>query len=226
MLLRSDLYVRSRLRVSRGVRVREREREREEGEPVKAVRASAAALPDPHGPASPSLPRELLVLLAEQRPAFLGFVRKRVRSGADAEDLLQQALLKATEKLDSIRDGERVAAWFYRVLRTTIADHHAAWARRESRLELLAREASEAPPAEAAVCGCSLGVLDTLHAEYGEMLRRVDVDEESLGEVARSLAITPNNAKVRLHRARKALRAALLSYCGTDSTHACASCAC
>ena len=78
-------------------------------------------------------------MLAEQRSAFLAFARTRVRSGADADDLLQQALLKAAERLDKLRDGERLEAWFYRVLRNTIADHHAEWARRESRLDLLAR---------------------------------------------------------------------------------------
>lgn len=134
--------------------------------------------------------------------------------------------MKAAEKLDTVRDGEHIEAWFYRVLRNTIADHHAEWARRESRLQLLTREASEAPPEEAAVCGCSLGVLDTLHTAYAEILRRVDIDEESLEDAARALATTPNNAKVRLHRARKTLRAALLSYCKTDSVRACQSCAC
>jgi RNA polymerase sigma-70 factor (ECF subfamily) len=54
----------------------------------------------------------------------------------------------------------------------------------------------------------------------------VDIDEESLEDAARALATTPNNAKVRLHRARKTLRAALLSYCKTDSVRACQSCAC
>jgi RNA polymerase sigma-70 factor (ECF subfamily) len=91
---------------------------------------------------------------------------------------------------------------------------------------ILAREASEAQPEDAAVCGCSLGVLDALHAEYAEVLRRVDINEEPLEDVARALSITSNNAKVRLHRARKALRTALLSYCGTDSARACAGCAC
>jgi RNA polymerase sigma factor (sigma-70 family) len=222
VLLRADLHLRSQLPVPSSVRVCERE----EGEPVTVARASAKAAPEALAPAARALPRELLVMLAEERSAFLAFVRKRVRSGTDADDLLQQALLKAAERLDTLRDGERVEAWFYRVLRNTIADHHAEWARRESRLELLAREASEAPPEEAAVCGCSLGVLASLHAEYAEILRRVDIDDESLGDVARAMAITPNNAKVRLHRARKALRDALLSYCETDSVRACQSCAC
>lgn len=221
MLLRPRVHLRPELRLPTGLRMRERQEE------VAAVTVRPGASHESSAPAAAEpLARELLALLAGQRPAFLAFVRRRVRSGADAEDILQQALLKATSSIDTVRDGERLEAWFYRILRNTVADHHAEWARRETRLEVLAREASEAPPEEAAVCACSLGVLGTLRSEYAEILRRVDVDEESLDDAARAVGITPNNAKVRLHRARKALRGALLSFCGTDSARACASCGC
>jgi RNA polymerase sigma factor (sigma-70 family) len=172
------------------------------------------------------LPSELLGLLTARRQMFLSFVRKRVRSGADAEDLLQQALLKAIEKVTSVQAHESLDAWFYRVLRNTIADHHIAWARLESRLALLAREASEAAPEDAAVCACSMGVLASIRAEYADIVRRVDIEGETIDAVAVALAVAPGTAKVRLHRARKALRSALLDYCGTDSLRACMNCAC
>lgn len=41
------------------------------------ARASASTAPDRKVPASLSLARALLAMLAEQRPAFLAFVRKR-----------------------------------------------------------------------------------------------------------------------------------------------------
>ncbi len=173
-----------------------------------------------------ALARELLVMLGERRAEFLGFVKKRVRSGADAEDLLQQALVRAAERLDGLRSDDRVEAWFYRVLRNTIADHHAAWATREAKLELLAREASAAPPEDAAVCACSLGMLEDIRPEYAAIIRRVDVEGESLADAATRLGISVGNAKVRLHRARKVLREELLRRCGTDSIRTCQDCSC
>lgn len=171
-------------------------------------------------------PPALAELLAERREPFLAFVRKRVRSGADAEDLLQTALLRSTEKIGTLKQGERLDAWFYRILRNTIADHHADWARREARIELIARDASELPPDEAAVCACSLGVLDGLSTEYAEILRAIDIEDASIDEAAARFSITPNNTKVRLHRARKAMRDALGALCGTNSIKACLSCDC
>lgn len=200
--------------------------ERPESQQVMSERTGSAASVDGRASSSPAHDHALLVLLAKERPRLLAFVRKRVRSGADAEDLLQQALTKAVSSLGGVRDESKLLAWFYRVLRNTISDHHAEWARREEKLELLAREASEAPPEDAAVCGCSLGVLAQLPPAYAAILRQIDIEEEPLAEVAQQLAITPTNAKVRLFRARRALREALRAYCGTDSAKACLSCDC
>lgn len=165
-------------------------------------------------------------MLGERRVEFLGFVKKRVWSGADAEDLLQQALLRATERLDGLRESDRLDAWFYRVLRNTIADHMAARATREKKLAELAREATESAPEDAAVCACSLGLLEGLKPEYESIIRHVDLDGDTLSEAATTLGIEPNNAKVRLHRARKSLKDALLHHCGACGRGECEVCCC
>lgn len=190
------------------------------------ARSSALSSSETAPVSGKALARELLVMLGERRGEFLAFVNKRVRSGADAEDLLQQALVLAAEKLDTLRANDRLDAWFFRVLRNTIADHHAAWALREAKLDLIAREASEAPPEEAAVCACSLGMLDDIRPDYAAILRRVDIEGESMADAAAHLGLSLANTKVRLHRARKALRDELLARCGSDSVRACQDCSC
>ena len=212
MLLRPRVYLRSELSVPGFVRMRERAGQREE------VMDTSTR----------SVERERLAMLVEHREAFLAFVKKRVRPEADAEDLLQSALVRAAEKLDGLRSDDRVDAWFYRVLRNSIADHHVAHARRENKLGEFAREASLTThdAAEAAACACSLGVLDHLRADYTSIVKRVDLDEEPIRDVAASLGLTTNNAKVRLHRARRAMREGLMAICGTSSLRACNDCTC
>lgn len=233
MLLRSGVQLRSRLRVSRVLWLRQRE----EGvvsdaafapTPRKAAEPAPVLEPTPQGPGTASelgLAAALLAQLVAKRPRFLAFVRARVPV-ADAEDLLQQALLRAASRLDSVRDGDRVDAWFYRLLRNAIADYHAECTRGEARLEDLVREAEAEPSVEASACRCSLGVLETLPAQYAAIVRRVDIDELSMAEIATELGISVNNAKVRLHRARISLREALLAFCGTSSVKACLTCGC
>jgi len=175
--------------------------------------------------ASKSTPLDLVHKLMADRVAYLGFLRGRVRSGADAEDILQQALVKASQHAPDLKDPSRLRAWFFQILRRTLADDRAQSALRDAKLAALAIEMEEAP-GEVALCGCSLGQLERIRPEYADILRRVDIEEQALGEVAQSLGVTVNNATVRLHRARKALREQLRTFCGTDSARACADCGC
>jgi RNA polymerase sigma-70 factor (ECF subfamily) len=174
------------------------------------------------GPAA-LLARELMA----ERETFLAFVRARIRSGvADAEDIFQAALVKATAHAAELRDPSRRRAWFFQILRRTIADQHAQWALREAKLQTLAADMEEATHEEVATCACSLGQLERLRPEYADILRRVDLEERPIAEVAEALGVTVNNATVRLHRARKALRDQLVAFCGTESTRACQDCGC
>lgn len=173
-----------------------------------------------------ALARDLLVLLAKEWETFVRFLSVRLRSRTDAEELLQQALLRAAEKIETLNDHERLEAWFYRILRRTIADHFAQRATEAARVEALRIEAESGTDEQVATCACSLGLLGRLPDDYQQMLRRVDIEEESLVSVAASLGITANNATVRLHRARKELRAELLRYCNTNSVASCRDCDC
>lgn len=172
---------------------------------------------------------EVVERLVRNHREFLGFLESRVRDRAVAEDILQAAFVKALERGGAIRDGESAVAWFYRLLRNALVDH---WRRAGREAKVLDRGASDAdaaaedPELHAAVCGCFADLLPTLKPEYAELLRRVDLQGAAVSAVAVELGITANNASVRLHRARQALRRSLEASCGTCATHGCLDCSC
>jgi RNA polymerase sigma-70 factor (ECF subfamily) len=69
-------------------------------------------------------------------------------------------------------------------------------------------------------------LLQTLKPDYADVLRRVDLLEQSRGEVAATLGITVNNLTIRLYRARQALRRALALTCETCPIHGYLDCGC
>lgn len=158
---------------------------------------------------------------------FLAFLEHRVGSAADAEEILQGAYLKGAAALDPPED-EGVVAWFYRILRNAVIDHYRRRDAERRALDRSAREAEE--PSEEqlrdAACECILDVLASLKGEYATILRRVDVDEQSIADVAAEQAISSANARVRLHRARAALRSELISACGACGDGGFRDCAC
>ncbi|MBK6406096.1 MAG: hypothetical protein IPF66_14245 [Holophagales bacterium] len=65
-----------------------------------------------------------------------------------------------------------------------------------------------------------------LNQKYAEALRGVEVEGLSLKDFAEKAGITPNNAAVRVHRAREALRKRLVSTCSSCAAKGCTDCTC
>jgi RNA polymerase sigma-70 factor (ECF subfamily) len=82
------------------------------------------------------------------------------------------------------------------------------------------------PSDDAELCACFEPLIPTLKPEYAELLRALDLDGESTEAVAERLRVTPNNLKVRRHRARQALRKRLEETCRTCAEHGCLDCTC
>lgn len=160
--------------------------------------------------------------LAARRELFLTFVARRAGQNVDPQDVLQQAMLRASEGVRELREADRAIAWFYTILRRTLSD---AKRTAESGQQILDPEAVAAPE-HPVVCDCSLRELESLAPQYADLLRRIDLQGQSTGVVATELGLTSNNVLVRLHRARQSLRARLKARCGTTSSSSCQSCAC
>ena len=161
------------------------------------------------------------------REKFLGYIRKRIADPDLAEDILQESLLRATRAGPTLRDEDRLVSWFYSILQNAIVD---AYRRRGVERKYLARVDGEEPTAEpedeAALCECLRGLVPTLKPEYAEVIQAIELGGESPEAAAERLGITPNNLKVRRHRARQALRRRLEQTCRTCAEHHCLDCTC
>ncbi|RKI74916.1 RNA polymerase sigma factor [Corallococcus sp. AB049A] len=166
-------------------------------------------------------------LLAHQR-RFLAFLERRVGSRAVAEDLFQTAFARTLEKGGALKDGEGAVAWFYRLLRNALVDHHRRQSAEGRALEVEARDADATVDLEleSTVCACLTDLLPTLKPEYAQLVRQVDLEGRAVPDVAREVGITSNNAGVRLHRARLALKRSLERGCGACAAHGCLDCSC
>lgn len=164
--------------------------------------------------------------LAQARERFRAFVARRISDPDLAEDVLQSALVKASERIGDLRDDERLIPWFYAILRNAIVDAY--------RSDALTREVPLPPDfdledeveVQKQLCECFEALLPDLKAEYAEVLDALDLRNEPAGVLATRLGITPNNLKVRHHRARQALRRSLQETCRVCADHHCLDCTC
>ncbi len=157
---------------------------------------------------------EALVRKYETKVYHLAF--SFVRDAATAEDLAQDAFVKAYLHLPEFRFDSEFGTWLYRIAVNRIKDHLRKVGRRrevslsevpESRFagedpSLARDEAREQTRRRAAV----QEALGTLPPKYAMILNLRDVQGLSYDEIVRTLNISPGTVDSRLFRARRLLR--------------------
>jgi RNA polymerase sigma-70 factor (ECF subfamily) len=153
----------------------------------------------------------------------------RIGNTEAAAEVLQQFYLRVVSRAFALRQRESLLVWLSRLLRTVLADYARREATRRRQETAYAQQQAltrEDPELESTVCTCLYALLPTLKPEYADILRRVDLHGEPCQQVAAALGVSVNNVTVRLHRARQALKYALLLWCTTCPEHGFLRCAC
>ena len=143
-----------------------------------------------------------------ERTRHLRYLQTKLRCPEDAEDALQDFTIRAIQGAGRVRE-DRIDAWLNVSLRNALFDRY----RRESSRRRLNEAAAVEPNAcaepaviEDASSACLSLSMAELKPSYSTVVRRADLEEVSLGDLARELGLTTNNTAVRLHRARAVLR--------------------
>jgi len=158
--------------------------------------------------------------------SLLATARRFLRNEEDARDAVQEAFLKAHRSIESFQGNARVSTWVHRILVTTClmrlrSRHRAA---EEPLDELLPRfledghsvvpswEWDEGPVRDLErreLCATVRALIARLPESFRTVILLRDIEELDTAETARLLEITENAVKIRLHRARQALRGLL-----------------
>jgi len=153
-----------------------------------------------------------------------------LRNDAEAEDVMQDAYVRAYQHLGQFEGRAKFSTWL-----TRIAVHEAlARAHRRSRVQELDAEPSggymdplisNTPDPEQQASDHELvALLQTavlaLPTSYRSVLMLRDIEEMSTTETAQALDLTEENVKVRLHRARALLRREMFARAGAQRGNA------
>lgn len=154
----------------------------------------------------------------DYRSRLLAFVRGRIDRVEDAEDIVQDILLRAYVRRDTIRDAGKVIPWLYQIARNAIADHYRGagpvTAAEFTPEELPAEESSTEPIRELA--GCMGPLIDSLPPTYRDALRYSEIEGLTQQETAERLGISHSGAKSRVQRGRRKLAEELLECCRVE----------
>lgn len=155
----------------------------------------------------------------EHVEAIQGFVARRVGDRERAADLTAEVFLAAIGAAHRYRPGRGTPkAWLYGIARTVLAADRRRAGREQAREERLRAAAlldeDDAARIEARIEAAAklrqlYEAMDRLSEPERAVLELVALDELSLTEAATAAGVRPVTARVRLHRARRKLRAEL-----------------
>lgn len=161
--------------------------------------------------------------------AFLyGGAQALAKQRADAEELVQDTMLKAYMSLGTFRKGSNMKAWLYRIMLNTWVDNYRHTQRRPAEQlsgdtsdfdittgTTLLRNCSQSAEVEMLlnVPGDALSALSALPTELQVTAYYADVEGYRNTEIAEMLEIPVGTVASRLHRARNRLREMLHGGC-------------
>lgn len=159
----------------------------------------------------PALEREFEERVADSSTLAFRVALGVLRHRQDAEDVAQEAFLRAHRAFASLRDRESFRSWLVRTTFRLALDHRRGQKRRQTREDVAMAEPFAPPPSvedEMALRERSSAVTEAVDA-LPEKLRIVTVlaaiEGRDLAAVARLLDVPEGTVKSRLHLARKAL---------------------
>lgn len=154
--------------------------------------------------------------------------RSIVHNDAEAEDVLQEAYLRAFSMLAGFRQDSSLSTWLTRIVLNE------ALQRRRRRTEIPASSLEASPAAEIIpfpmsaaqaadpertlaqreLCRLLERAIDELPLEFRTVMVARVIEDMSIEETAELLGLRPETVKTRLHRARRLLKAALADHIG------------
>lgn len=148
---------------------------------------------------------------AVHHAAILGYALRRTGNADDAADVIAETFLTAWRRIDDIPAGDDARPWLYGVARRVLANQRRGQQRRTAlgerlRSELAAEPYDREPPPGlegVAVALRRLGEADR------EILTLAAWEGLDAGQIAVVLGCSRNAARIRLHRARRRIAAAL-----------------
>jgi len=153
--------------------------------------------------------QEFEALLSEAVPLAFRVARGVLRNSADAEDVAQEALLRAYRRFDRLRDRQRFRGWLVRIAFRLAIDRVRSAKRREQRETLWSQSEPRVSTEDTAAASEFQSHLERALAEISDKYRLVlllsAMEGHTLEEIARLLGVPLGTVKSRLFFARKHL---------------------
>src|SRR5690349_12278626 len=123
---------------------------------------------------------EITGIYTEFQKSLLSYIRSKIKSREDAEDILQNVFIKISGNLNKLSEKEKLRSWIYAITRNSIIDYYRTNASQNTLLdEGLAEQIPEEETIDSTkgLDSCLTAMISSLSEEY----KNIIIDSELKG---------------------------------------------
>ena len=156
--------------------------------------------------------RAFEAIVDRHTPRLIAVARRNARNHHDAQDIVQEALLKASLNMHTFRSEAALATWLYRLVVNAGHDHakraenkrrHLSLDDEDTMVPAMINAAAYAPFQNFDRIMALRQILAKMPSAHRRALMRIDVQGLTVNTAARELGVAPGTVKSRRHRARE-----------------------
>jgi len=147
------------------------------------------------------------------------FILASVKNESVADDLTQETFIRIQEKLNTVREPEKISSWIFRIAYHLCQDHFRTLKKSSTQEEIhdglvnIEETPIQKKLEQGEMSRCIQDQLNLLPEAMRSILILSDIMDFTHQENAEILGLSLENVKVRVHRARKKLKAILKEKC-------------
>ena len=148
------------------------------------------------------------------------FIYSRVQNRYDAEDILQEVLIKIYNNIDKLKNTSKMHAWIFRIAKNTIIDYYRGKHSDKKFNEYIENNIEDIVLYEllsdeitCELTSCLYPMVDKLPEKYKQAILLTELGELNQKELALSFGLSESGAKSRVQRGRVMLKDMFLQCC-------------
>ncbi len=164
---------------------------------------------------------EVAGIYTEFHRSLLAYVRSKIRSKEDAEDILQNVFIRISSNAGSLSKKEKIQNWLFTVTRNAVIDYYRVSARKKNielnesmADQLLAEESADSTQG---LDNCVSTMIALLPDEYRAIIEDAEISGISQKELAEKDNMAYSSMRSRVQRGRERLKQLFYNCCHIET---------
>jgi RNA polymerase sigma-70 factor, ECF subfamily len=164
---------------------------------------------------------EVAAIYNEFYRSLLSFIRSRIKSNEDAEDILQNVFIKISANVDKLSEDEKLKSWIFTITRNAIIDYYRASAKNQKRNmnQPVVEDVIEPsdPDTTKGLDQCVNSMINLLPEEYRNIIIESELQGVKQKDLAEKYGVAYPSMRSKVQRGRERLKQLFYNCCHIET---------